>query len=236
MNRTAIIAVSFLVGAGVGVGGTVMVLKKKYEQLAQEEIDEMREYLTTKLGEMADGVEEQTEIEEQFVDVDIYDDKVVVRHDPNSHLVRSSLTESNQYEAAKKDYNLISTPAPKPKKKAKPKVEVVEEAVDPDPSKPYIINDIQYNEECPEFSKIGLFYYADGVLADEGENLVDDITGTIGAAAEEYLQHFGAAQLYVRNEPNAADYEIMVINQEFGSLYGMQQADPPRRRKSSEEQ
>lgn len=245
MNMRVTVVVSFLVGVGVGVAGSASFLKKKYELLSQEEIAEIREYFTTRLHELED--DDQILVEDDSNNEDGL--PVLERHDPRAHLVRSSLSSviGNQYETAKRDYNLISTPQDEPgpnvkkssKKKPKQADEQIEEkdGSDIDRDKPYIIDDIQYAEEHSEFSKIGLYYYADGILCDESENLVDDVIGTIGDAAEEYLRHFGTTQLYVRNESIGADYEILVMTQNFGDIHEMtHQEHPPRRRKASEEQ
>ena len=40
--------VSFIIGAGVGVGGTIYFVRKHYMEEAKKDIDEMRKYLRSK--------------------------------------------------------------------------------------------------------------------------------------------------------------------------------------------
>lgn len=58
------------------------------------------------------------------------------------------------------------------------------------------------------YERISLTYYADGVLADEDNEPVDDIEEIVGDG----LEHFGEYEedsVFVRNDAKKCDYEIL---------------------------
>jgi len=87
-------------------------------------------------------------------------------------------------------------------------------------SHPYEITDEDFSESMGIFDKISLFYYADGVLADEGEEMVDDVDRAVGI--ELLLDWAGdpdkAELLYVRNEKMNIDYEILRMEQPYSEM------------------
>lgn len=79
---------------------------------------------------------------------------------------------------------------------------------------PVVITPDEFGDGNFEHSLIALTYYSDGVLANDWYE-VFDIEDTIG---EESLEHFGdhaEGVLHVRNEQNAADYEIVLDPRKF---------------------
>lgn len=75
--------------------------------------------------------------------------------------------------------------------------------------KPYIIPPYEYGGVY-EYDQVSLVYYADGVLVDENQDVVDDIEGCIG---RESLEHFGEYEedaVHVRNDDRKCDYEVLL--------------------------
>ena len=75
--------------------------------------------------------------------------------------------------------------------------------------KPYVIPPEEFGE-IEEYSRCSLTYYADKVLADELDELVENIEDTIGF---ESLTHFGEYEedsVFVRNDRLGCDYEILL--------------------------
>ena len=73
----------------------------------------------------------------------------------------------------------------------------------------YIIAPNEFGE-IDEYETNELTYYADGILADDGDDIIDDIENLIG---EDSLLHFGEYEddpdtIYVRNDRLRTDYEI----------------------------
>ena len=78
--------------------------------------------------------------------------------------------------------------------------------------KPYVIEPEIFGED-PDYETISLTYYADGVLTDENNCIIDpgEIESLIG---EESLDHFGEYEddsVFVRNEERKRDYEILAV-------------------------
>ena len=79
-------------------------------------------------------------------------------------------------------------------------------------NKPYVIEPEIFGED-PDYETISLTYYADGVLTDENNCIIDpgEIESLIG---EESLDHFGEYEddsVFVRNEERKTDYEILSV-------------------------
>ena len=82
--------------------------------------------------------------------------------------------------------------------------------------KPYVIEPEIFGED-PDYETISLNYYADGVLTDENNCIIDpgEIESLIG---EESLDHFGEYEddsVFVRNEERKTDYEILAIQSNY---------------------
>ena len=82
--------------------------------------------------------------------------------------------------------------------------------------KPYVIEPENFGED-PDYETISLTYYADGVLTDENNCIIDpgEIESLIG---EESLDHFGEYEddsVFVRNEERKTDYEILAIQSNY---------------------
>lgn len=87
------------------------------------------------------------------------------------------------------------------------------EAVSIEDDKPYIISPDEFGE-CT-YETITLTYYADRVLADEVDDIVDDVEGTIG---RDSLLHFGEYEddcIHVRNDIIETDYEVLLDTRSY---------------------
>lgn len=75
--------------------------------------------------------------------------------------------------------------------------------------KPYVIPPEQFGE-IEEYDQIELTYYADHILADENDDIVEDVEEAIGF---ESLSHFGEYEddsVFVRNDERRCDYQILL--------------------------
>ena len=64
MNKYVLPAITFAAGAAIGATAAWITAKKIYEKIADEEIEEMREYFWDKLDEMEDLDEEAKDVVE----------------------------------------------------------------------------------------------------------------------------------------------------------------------------
>lgn len=176
----------FAAGAVVGSVVTWKLIKTRYEQIAQEEIDSVKEIYakrehnaTIKDGaEVAVG-EESTE---------------------GSHVLSEM---RGAYAAIAKEAGYIN-----PEKEED--TVVVE--------KPYII--VPDDFDMNDYNTESLNYYADGVLTDYCDNVIDDPENIIGDI--DPSEHFGEYEedtVYVRNDVTKCDYEILRDTRNYSDYY-----------------
>ena len=85
-----------------------------------------------------------------------------------------------------------------------------EEPVD----RPYVISPEEFGE-FDDYERVSLTYYADLKLADENDELVDDVDEIVG---EESLTQFGVYEddsVFVRNDAKRCDYEILLDQRNY---------------------
>lgn len=82
--------------------------------------------------------------------------------------------------------------------------------------KPYVIEPEEFGEN--DYETVSLTYYADGVLADDRDNVVEDVESMVGV---ESLNHFGEYEddsVFVRNDRLETDYEILMDLRKFSEV------------------
>lgn len=167
----------FVVGACVGSAVTWHYTKKYYEDLANEEIESVKEKFSSKKKEKESEAPKKVDTTKSISDY--------------------------AKELAKNDYVNYSTTAEEKKD------DIVTEI-------PFVISPDEFGElEDEGYRKISLTYYADGVLADDDDEIVEDVEGWVG---EESLTHFGEFEpdsVHVRNHRLKADYEILLSQKEY---------------------
>lgn len=78
----------------------------------------------------------------------------------------------------------------------------------PTDKRPYVISPDEFAED-DDYDKISLTLYADGVLADDNDEMIDNVDELVG---KDSLNSFGAFEdnsVFVRNDTLKADYEIL---------------------------
>lgn len=83
--------------------------------------------------------------------------------------------------------------------------------------RPYVISPEEFGE-IEDYERISLIYFADGILTDEGYEVIEDVDETVG---EESLDHFGefeADSVFVRNDLMKCDYEILQDNRTYAEV------------------
>lgn len=84
-----------------------------------------------------------------------------------------------------------------------------------DVEKPYMITVDEY-AELGDYNTESLYYFEDGVLTDESENIIDDVEDIVGDEALAKFDEEEVDSVYVRNDARKTDYEIL---RDMGNYY-----------------
>lgn len=170
----------FAVGAIIGSAVTWKFVKTKYEQIAQEEIDSVKETFSRLHDESTDK-EEKAKMVECAKDLISISDK---KEKPNM----------KEYASKIKEYDYVNCSG---NEKEVPNVK----------NHPFVISPEEFGEM--DYSMVSLVYYADGVLANDCDEIIEDVENTVGT---DFPSHFGEYEddsVFVRNNELELDYEIL---------------------------
>lgn len=177
----------FAIGAAIGSAATWYISKKRYEQAIQEEIDSVKQAFNYKktVDEMADG------FRKGFKEgIEKFEEKM--KNENNEIKEKIDVVEyaKRLNQESYTDYSSKS------------------EEKDEDFA-PVVIPPEEFGEYF-DYDKISLTYYADHVLVDENDELIEDVEGCVGFDS---LNHFGEYEddsVFVRNDRLKTYYEILL--------------------------
>jgi hypothetical protein len=158
--------VSFIAGVITGSLVAWQYAKKKYEKIAQEEIDSVKRSFAKRM------VNYEKQEEDIFEGAEIHE--------------YSKVVENLGY--VKKEMNVMDIP--------------------------YVISPDEFGQD-ESYETISLTYYADGVLADDDDEMVEDVENLVGFDS---LNHFGEYEddsVFVRNDRLKCDYEILLDHRKY---------------------
>lgn len=190
MNKNVFGMIMFAAGAAVGSVVTWKVVKTKYEKIAQEEIDSVKETFNLKKLEAKGGEEVATKAEADVEEAE---------PDPRPHYQNPDLFEY---------YNKIlgegyTSDVPESAKEEKGGSNVG--------LKPHVISPDEFGElEDEGYDKVKLAWYADGVLADDRGNVVENVDETIGMDNLKRMGEYEDDAVHIRNDHLKIDYEILL--------------------------
>lgn len=188
MSNRSLFSLGFIFGAASGATVAWYLLKDKYETLAQEEIDSVKEVFARREQEMKDETVKRN-VAEGIKDSD--------RTKPDLKEYAEQLKKNGYIR-----YSDLSAD---------------DEGVSDKQTKPYVIPPEQFGDD-ESYDQISLTYYADGVLADENDEVIDDVEETVGI---ESLNHFGEYEddsVFVRNDTRKCDYEILLDQRTYSEV------------------
>lgn len=77
-----------------------------------------------------------------------------------------------------------------------------------------------------EYETVGLTYYADGILAHDNGEVVEDVGDYIGNSALNRIGEFCDDAVYVRNCRLKTDYEVIVVSKNYCDLFAESDENP----------
>ena len=190
MNEKLFNAIMFATGAAIGSLVTWKIVKTRYDQLIQREVDAFKEdYVRCMRGRSENDSQNADISDNEDYDDEDYDDE--------------EEDESDMY-----DYCDLVNEYAQSGDEAENDEEGVGDAEVPYINGPYVITPEDFGDGNFDHALHCVTYYRDGILADDW--LVQlDIDETIG---EDSLSHFGDSVddvIHVRNERLGADYEVV---------------------------
>lgn len=201
MNKKSSL-LAFMLGMAIGSTITLQMIKDRYERRIEEDRKSLEEMYAAK--SMAEAVETLVDKKEPV-------DKAPAAPNPKELAERAKdKPDIREYtrRLQKEGYVNYAQGGEVVSVKDPPKEAVVDI--------PYVISPDDFGE-MDGYEKISLTYFADGVLADEDNEPVDDIEEIVGDG----LSHFGDYEedsVFVRNDAKKCDYEILRDMREFSEV------------------
>lgn len=196
---------TFTGGIAIGVATTWQYAKKKYERIAQEEIDSVKAVFSKHkqmTGKEANKLRSETmeSRENTKKDISKYQSKLYgYGYADCSHSVKDRF----QVEFTEKKDEMEE-----------------EEQMD----HPYIITPNEFGE-FEDYDTISLTYYSDGILADDDDELVDNPEEIVGRDSVNHFGEYEDDSVFVRNDRMRCDYEILLDHRTYSEAI---QNRPPR--------
>ena len=181
----------FVAGCGIGSVVTWKLVEKRYQQIAQEEIDSVKEalgYYDQGQNKPEDDLEPEDEEEERF-EIETESAKEEINR----------ICKEQGY-----DYNGIS------------KKEGEEEMAE---NKPYVISPEEFDENG--YKTKTLFYYNDDVVTDDRGKVLSEesVEKLIGKESLTTFGQYESDSVFVRNDDLKTDYEILADERNYHEMF-----------------
>ena len=193
----------FAAGAAIGSAVTWKVVKTKYERLAQEEINSVKEAYADMLTNLQEQVDDYSTVDEAEAWTDRAA-KAVVCADRVTHIDWSDYEDLDEEEEDEPDGD-FSDYARLTNQYKNEKGGAEDMARDP-----YVISPYDFGE-LDGYSQVELTYYADGTLEDEDYNIIaeSEVNELIGRDSLYTFGEYEDDAVFVRNEHLRADFQIL---------------------------
>lgn len=187
----------FAAGLAVGAVAGAVIVKNKVLADAKAEIDEVREYYRKSRGVKV--VEEVKEKVEETID---HIQDLIEEHETKPKTEKEH-TNYNQIAKMYTSKNEFQTPMY---------------------DDPFVIDPSEFGEN-PEYDTETLTYFADGVLVDDVDDVIEEPDIVVGLENLKVFEEFGATSVYVRNDIYKTDYEIIRDDWNYSDL--KEPVEPP---------
>ena len=188
----------FAAGLAVGAVAGAVLVKNKVLADTKAEVEEVREYYRSARGKVnREDNEEVKEVEE--VAKKEYELKdIQVKDEPKTGLTNYS--QITKMYMSKDEFQ------------------------SPMYDDPFVIDPSEFGEN-PEYDTETLTYFADGVLVDDVDDVIEEPDIVVGLENLKIFEEFGATTVYVRNDIYKTDYEIIRDDWNYSDL--KEPVEPP---------
>ena len=186
----------FAAGLAVGAVAGAVIVKNKVLADAKAEVEEVRKYYRESRG-VVEEVEEKEEVKE--IEKKEYELKdIQVKDEPKTGLTNYS--QITKMYMSKDEFQ------------------------SPMYDDPFVIDPSEFGEN-PEYDTETLTYFADGVLVDDVDDVIEEPDIVVGLENLKVFEEFGATTVYVRNDIYKTDYEIIRDDWNYSDL--KEPVEPP---------
>lgn len=187
----------FAAGLAVGAVAGAVIVKNKVLADAKAEIDEVREYYRE-----SRGVKEVEEVKEKVEETIDRIQDLIEEHETEPKTEKEH-TNYNQIAKMYTSKNEFQTPMY---------------------DDPFVIDPSEFGEN-PEYDTETLTYFADGVLVDDVDDVIEEPDIVVGLENLKIFEELGATTVYVRNDIYKTDYEIIRDDWNYSDL--KEPVEPP---------
>ena len=191
----------FAAGLAVGAVAGAVLVKNKVLADAKAEIEEVREYYRESRGVVEEVEEKEVEEKEEVKEVEKkeYELKdIQIKDEPKTGLTNYS--QITKMYMSKDEFQA------------------------PMYDDPFVIDPSEFGEN-PEYDTETLTYFADGVLVDDVDDVIEEPDIVVGLENLKVFEEFGATTVYVRNDIYKTDYEIIRDDWNYSDL--KEPVEPP---------
>ena len=190
MNKL-ISVLMFATGAAIGSVVTWKLVKTKYEQLAQEEIESVKEIFSKR---EIDDIEDIEYDEYEFEDFQI-DDNSKVKPDIMEYAAKIQKESYQNYANESKEVRPMND------------------------KKPYVIAPEEYGE-LDNYQTKSLTYYDDEILTDDDtDEVIKDVDSIVGLESLKTFGEYEDDSVFVRNEKLKTDFEILLDVRKYSEVF-----------------
>lgn len=245
------LGIGFAAGLAVGaaIGGLYVNrhLRLKYEEIAEKEIDEMREHFR-KRHAVRDSKPDLEELDEKVKDLGYGTPNTPVLEESKDEVVAEEVVEEVVVEEveegkapSEEERKNIFEEQEAARKGAEEGWDYEAEVAKRRPDYPYVIHQDEQHERG--YTELSWSYYTeDDVLADEHDSVVEEIEGVVGVANLEKFGHGSDDRnvVHIRNDKLGVEVEITKIDAFFSEVvHGFKHSEnydefPDRRRRERE--
>ena len=186
----------FAAGLAVGAVAGAVIVKNKVLADAKAEIEEVREYYRESRGQKEEHVEEVKEVEKKEYELK----DIQIKDEPKTEKEHTNYSQITKMYMSKDEYQT------------------------PMYDDPFVIDPSEFGEN-PEYDTETLTYFADGVLVDDVDDVIEEPDIVVGLENLKVFEEFGATTVYVRNDIYKTDYEIIRDDWNYSDL--KEPVEPP---------
>lgn len=212
---------AFVYGLGAATGAFVAIklLEEHYAAIAEEEIQAVKEDTKRRLEEYKNSEVDCEDVKKEVVD------KSSIKNDITTNTYKKlcrDYTKPNLQELSNKYEDLDEHPRDDEEYHTEDEDEELLPPPNLDISRegetgPYLITGEEFANENMHYDKLTLWYYKkDNTLADDREEIVDDVTSLIGDDALGLFNNIGGEKtIHIRNEKISIDFEIICLEKSY---------------------